>query len=169
MSIQVVGTHNAKSSTIRHFNMSNPPDTQKTLEVKIRPYSGPNNQERPDQKGVSRVHMCKEALMDLRIEAGQPIYLCKDGQNQEERREAIAWPTAEKALSKKVVQMSKTFQEVCGYKLGDDLKISAAGPLREAESIVLRDLTAEEPSIVPELGDEDKSHWVWFLRESLGR
>ncbi|RDL31428.1 AAA family ATPase-like protein [Venustampulla echinocandica] len=149
--------------------MSNTPDTQKTLEVKIRPYSGPNNQERPDQKGVSRVHMCKESLMDLRIDAGQPIYIWKNGQTQNERREAIAWPTAEKSLSKKVVQMSKTFQEICDCKLGDDLNICAAGPLREAESIVLRDLTAEELDTVLELGDEDKSHWVWFLRESLAR
>ena len=38
--------------------------TQKTLEVKIRPYSG-QNQERPDQKGISRVHLSREALLDL--------------------------------------------------------------------------------------------------------
>lgn len=37
---------------------------QKTLEVKIRPYSG-QNQERPDQKGISRVHLSREALLDL--------------------------------------------------------------------------------------------------------
>lgn len=41
--------------------------TQKTLEVKIRPYSG-QNQERPDQKGISRVHLCKEALLDLSMD-----------------------------------------------------------------------------------------------------
>jgi AAA family ATPase len=148
--------------------MSNTQSTEKTLEVKIRPYSNQNNQERPDQKGVSRVHMCKEALMDLGLQPGQAIYLWKRDERSDTRREAVAWLTAEKNLSKKVVQISKTFQEVCGFKLADDLIIGAAGNVNTAESILLRDITeGSEP--VPELGSEDKPHWEWYLRENLGR
>ena len=148
--------------------MSNTQDTQKTLEVKIRPYSNQNNQERPDQKGVSRVHMCKEALMDLGLQSGQACYLWKKDEGSDTRKEAVAWLTAEKNLSKKVVQVSKTFQEVCGFKLADDLVIGAAGDINIAESIVLRDVSeGSEP--VQELGSEDKPHWEWYLRENLGR
>ena len=148
--------------------MSNKLDAQKTLEVKIRPYSSQNNQERPDQKGVSRVHMCREALMDLGLQSGQACYLWKKDQASDSGREAVAWLTAEKNLSKKVVQMSKTFQEVCRFKLADDLVIRAAGDIDIAESIVLRDV-AEGSEPVPELTADDKFHWEWYMRENLGK
>lgn len=158
----------AKSIAALSTIMSNTQDMQKTLEVKIRPYSNQNNQERPDQKGVSRVHMCKEALMDLGLQPGQAICLWRKDESTGTRREAVAWLTAEKNLSKKVVQMSKTFQEVCGFKLADDLVIGAAGNVNVAESIILRDVTdGTEP--VPELKSEDRLHWEWYLRENLGR
>ncbi|KAG9233680.1 putative ATPase family gene 2 protein [Amylocarpus encephaloides] len=145
-----------------HFgNMSN----TKTLEVKIRPFQ--SSQERADQKGVSRVHLSKEALFDLKLEAGQPCLIWKAAETPDQKREAIAWPTTEKSLGKKAAQISRTFQEVCGFKLSDDLKISAAGPLQMAESIVLRDITPEDSG--PELKEEDKGAWDWPLRESLFR
>ena len=147
--------------------MSKTHDTQETLEVKIRPYSNQNNQERPDQKGVSRVHMCKEALMDLGLQPGQAIFLWKNNENINSRREAIAWLTAEKNLSKKVVQIAKSFQEICGFKLADDLIIGSAGNVNVAESIVLRDTTEGLESV--ELRNEDKPHWEWFIRENLGK
>ena len=149
--------------------MSNTQSPQKTLEVKIRPYSSQNNQERPDQKGVSRVQLCREALHDLRLDSGQLCYLWKTGESFDQRREGIAWLTAEKSLSKKVVQMSKSFQDACGFKLGDDLHISAAGTLNIAENVIIRDVTSLELDSVPELEDEDRPHWEWYLRESLGR
>jgi AAA family ATPase len=148
---------------------STPQDTQKTLEVKIRPYSNQSIQERPDQKGAPRVHLCREALLDLKLESGQICYISKVNEPESERREAVAWLTAEKSLSKKVVQMSKSFQEACGFKLGDDVKISTGGALEVATSVILRDVTAQDLDTVPELGNQDKPHWEWFLRESLGR
>jgi AAA family ATPase len=146
-------------------------DTQKTLEVKIRPYSSQNNQERPDQKGMSRVHLCRDALLDLKLDSGKPCYLWKTTETEEQRREAIAWLTTEKSLSRKVIQISKTFQEQCGFKLGDDLMIKATGApyVTSAESIVLRDISAQDVDATPELGEEDRHHWEWFLRESLCR
>ena len=106
--------------------------------------------------------------MDLGLQPGQAISLWKKDEATSLRRDAVAWLTAEKNLSKKVVQMSKTFQEVCGFKLADDLVIGATGNVSIAESIALRDVTeGSEP--VPELGSEDKPHWEWYLRENLGR
>lgn len=137
----------------------------KTLEVKIRPFSS-GVQERADQKGVARVNLCKESLLDLRLESGQPCFLWKEG---EQKREAIAWLTAEKSLSKKVIQVAKTFQEVCGFKLGDDVFISAAGSLASAENIILQDTSAAELDGVSDLGPEERPHWEWFLEESLGK
>lgn len=64
--------------------------------------------------------------------------------------------------------MSKTFQEACGFKLGDDLCISEAGQLSVVENVVLRDVTANEEG-TPELGEADRPHWEWFLRECLSR
>jgi AAA family ATPase len=88
------------------------------------------------------------------------------GDTPEQRREAIVWPALEKNLNKKVVQVSKTFQEATGFKLADDLEICAAENknIPVAETIVLRDVTAET-----ELTEEDKPYWEWFLKESLGR
>ncbi|KAH8802819.1 putative ATPase family gene 2 protein [Xylogone sp. PMI_703] len=144
-------------------------EAQKFLEVKIRPYASQNNQDRPDQKGVARVHMCRDILLDLRLDPGQPCYLWKTDQDPSKRREAIAWLTSEKALSKKVIQISKSFQEACGFKLGDDLYISSAGSIKPAENVVLRDISIQEPEKLPELAAQDRVHWEWYLREALGR
>jgi AAA family ATPase len=143
-------------------------DTQKTLEAKIRPYPNQKNQESPNQKGASRAILCREALLDLKLESGQVCYITKVNDPDSERREAVAWLTEEKSLSKKVVQMSKAFQEACGYKLGDDVKISAGGAMDIATSIVLRDITAQELGPTPELG-EDKPYWEWYLRREILR
>ncbi|RKF55631.1 ATPase family gene 2 protein [Erysiphe neolycopersici] len=139
------------------------------IEVKIRPFSGINNQERPDQKGVSRVYLCKEALTELKLDPGQVCYLSKLDEPGHQKREAIVWLTFEKNLSKKVIQVSKTFQEACGLKLGDDIVVQAAGTLRESEIIKLKDVTTLCNNDTPELGKEDKSHWEWYIRENLGR
>jgi AAA family ATPase len=148
--------------------MSDTQDAEKILEVKIRPYSNPNSPDRPDQKGVSRVRLCAEALFELKLEAGQPCFIWKS-EHEDQKREAIAWPAAEK-LSKKVIQMPKAFQEACGFKLADDLNISAAGrAVDAADLIVLRDVTVEAVGTTLELSDQDRPHWEWFLTESLSR
>ncbi|KAI1006295.1 hypothetical protein K3495_g1921 [Podosphaera aphanis] len=150
--------------------MSEIADLQKILEVKIRPYPGPNNQERPDQKGLSRVYLSREGLHDLKLESGQVCYIWKPTDNGIEiKKEAIAWLTIEKSLSKKVVQISKAFQEACDFKLGDDVVIQAAGALDMTETIILKDMTALENTAVVELRDDERPYWEWFVRENLSR
>src|SRR3954452_5103984 len=104
--------------------MSDNKNTEKTLEAKVRPYPNPNSQERPDQKGVSRVLLSRDALLHLGLESGQICYLWRNGENQD-RIKAIAWLTSEKSMSKKVIQISKAFQDLYGLKLGEDLNICA--------------------------------------------
>ncbi|POS87107.1 AAA family ATPase-like protein [Erysiphe pulchra] len=149
--------------------MTNTINTESKIEVKIRPFSGAHNQERPDQKGVSRVYLCKEALTELKLDPGQVCYLSKLDETEKRKREAIVWLTFEKNLSKKVIQISKTFQEACGFKLGDDLVVRAAGTLRESEILILKDVTVLCDNETPELEQQDKSHWEWYIRENLGR
>ena len=161
------------SDLIHERDISNP--QEKILEVKIRPY--PNqSQERPDQDGASRVFLSMNALLDLGLASGQTCYIWKIGEGvaengkQTEKREAIAWLSTEKNLSKKVAQVSKVFQEACGLKLGDELGISSAGGVvpKVVVSVGFRDVTAEAGDGIEELDEEDKVHWEWHLSKHLG-
>jgi AAA family ATPase len=154
--------------------MSTSQTTQKTLEVKIRPYTNSKIHDRQDQKGASRVHLSREALHDLRLDSGQKCYLWKIGDDDSSRREAIVWLTPENSLSKKVIQISKVFQDASNFTLGDDLYICAAGNLDEAETISLREIPVvlrakdgKELPQPPELGNEELPHWSWYLEEFL--
>lgn len=153
--------------------MSNLQNTQKTLEVKIRPYSNPKNHERADQKGAARVHLSREALYDLRLDPGYKCYLWKTGDDPSTGKEALAWLTPENSLNKKVIQISKVFQEAGGFKLGDDLNICAGAKPDVADNITLReipiDVTAKDGSqeVAPELNAEELSHWTWYLKDYL--
>lgn len=69
-------------------------------------------------------------------------------------------------MRKNVVQMSKTFQDACDLKLGDDLKIIASGNLAIAESIVLKDITAQEDNN-KDLPEVDKPMWESYIADNL--
>ncbi|KAK0111390.1 AAA+-type ATPase [Cadophora gregata] len=149
--------------------MSKIQDAQKTLEVKIRPFANQNFKDRPDQNGVSRVYLSSTALSELNLKPGMLCHIWKKDELEHEKKEAIAWLTTEKSTNKKVIYMSKTFQDVCDFKLADDLLISGAGVLGIAGSIFLRDITQQESADTLDIEDEDRPHWEWFLRENLGR
>ena len=134
---------------------------QKCIEVRIRTLP---NTERSDRKDVSRVFLSMDTLLDLRIEAGQPCSLWKAGEvgdDAAKRKEAIAWPSAQK-INKNVMQMFKTFQDHCGFRLEDTIAVTTAGPLMTADTVVLRDVTAGKA-----LEEKDKEHWEWYLEDKL--
>ncbi|KAI9731091.1 MAG: AAA+-type ATPase [Claussenomyces sp. TS43310] len=132
-----------------------------TLEVKIRNLV---DKERQDQKDVSRVFFSKDALLDMRLDAGQPCQLWKLDDPLSERREAIAWPTpASRKLNKDVCQMFKTFQEVCSFRLEDRIHVAPAGQLRTAATVVLQDTTEGAA-----LSDKDQAGWEWYMGDKLG-
>lgn len=131
------------------------------LQVKVRSLV---EKERSDQKDVSRVFFSKDALLDMRLEAGQPCYLWKMDDPLAERREAIAWPTpTSRRLNKDVCQMFKPFQEACGFKLEDRIQVAPAGKLKTAVTVVLKDMTEGPP-----LNEKDRGPWEWFLGDKLG-
>lgn len=146
---------------------------EKTLEVKVRPY--PNqSQERPDQDGASRVLLSMNTLLDLGLTSGQTCYVWKSGEveggagEKREMREAVAWLSTEKNLSKKVAQLSKAFQEACGFKLSDELGIASAGGVQPkvVKSVVCRDMSVEGEGL-PVLDEEDRVHWEWHLKRHM--
>ena len=140
--------------------MSDANNTQKTLEVKIRTLPG---QERQDQRDVSRVFLSKDALLDLRLETGQSCCMWKIDDPGGQRREALAWPSLQK-LNKNVIQMFKTFQEACGFKLEDRIAVAPAEKLETASCVVLRDNNTH-----PSLSEKDRPYWEWYIADKLGR
>ena len=145
--------------------MSNIQDA-KTLDAKVRPWQNPK--ERTDLKGVARVHLSSHALQELGLKPEQTCYVWKSGEAPETRRQAIVWYSHENSMRKNVVQMSKTFQDVCDLKLGDDLKLIASGNLAVAESIILKDVTAQEDN-GKELSEVDRPVWESYAADSLCR
>lgn len=134
-------------------------NTQKCVEVKIRTLP---NAERSDRKDVSRVFLSMDTILDLRLEAGQPCALWKIDDANAGKREAIAWPSAQK-INRNVMQMFKSFQDHCGFRLEDRIAVSAAGPLVTVDCIVLRDMSENAA-----LDEKDKQHWEWYLEDKLG-
>jgi AAA family ATPase len=145
--------------------MSNIQDA-KALEAKVRPWQNPK--ERTDLKGVARVHLSSHALQELGLKPEQTCYFWKTGEVPESRRQGIAWYSHENSMRKNVVQMSKTFQDVCGLKLGDDLKIIASGSLEEARSIVVKDVTDMEDNI-KEIAEVELPIWESYIADTLCR
>jgi AAA family ATPase len=163
--LKIQAVNNVIFSALLGRTMSNIQDA-KTLEAKVRPWS--NLKERTDLKGVARVHLSSHALQDLGLKPEQACYLWKAGEAPETRRQAVAWYSHDNSMRKNVVQISKTFQDVCNLKLGDDLKLSAAGTLAIAESIILKDLTAQEDDN-KEILELDRPMWESYIADNLCR
>ncbi|OBT81062.1 hypothetical protein VE02_10260, partial [Pseudogymnoascus sp. 03VT05] len=134
-------------------------NAQRCAEVKIRTLP---NVERSDRKDVSRVFLSMDTLLELRLEAGQPCSVWKV-EDADSRREAIAWPSAQK-INRNVMQMFKSFQDHCGFRLEDRIAVSPAGPLVTADFVVLRDVSGGAA-----LEEKDRAHWEWYLEDKLVR
>ena len=133
-------------------------NAQRCAEVKIRTLP---NVERSDRKDVSRVFLSMDTLLELRLEAGQPCSVWKV-EDADSRREAIAWPSAQK-INRNVMQMFKSFQDHCGFRLEDRIAVAPAGPLVTADIVVLRDVSGGTA-----LEEKDRAHWEWYLEDKLG-
>ncbi|CAD6447723.1 08184886-f5fe-4055-9e53-f60f265b43be [Sclerotinia trifoliorum] len=138
----------------------------KILELKVRPYQA-QSQERPDFKNVARVYVCTDVLLDLQVRNGETCYLWKSSEGEHTRREAVIWLAAEK-LSRKVVQVSKAFQEACGFKLSDDVIIARAGKLEVAKDILIKDIGMVE-GVMRELSGDVRIGWRCILEDLFAR
>lgn len=141
------------------------PET-KLLELKVRPYQA-QSQERPDFKNVARVYVCTDVLLDLDVKNGETCYLWKSSEPEHTKREAVIWLATEK-LSRKVVQVSKAFQEACGLRLSDEVIVSRAGELNVAKDILIKDVGMFEGGM-PQVTGEVEIAWRLILQDLLGR
>lgn len=143
----------------------------KIVEVKVRPIPTNSADKGAEKslKGASRVFVNKEVLYELvgtALENGKPCMVEKtleDGQVT--RREASLWVAADPKLSRAVAQMSKSFQDACDFKLGDQVKISYVDgkTTLEAEELLLEDVTADQPAVK----DKDLSFWERSVKGHL--
>ena len=144
-----------------------------------------DTEKRLQKRQPSRVYVNEDVLLELTgsRDGGRIVYLEKAGKSTPSpdepsvRREATLWKAPEK-LSKDRVQLYKDFQEVCGYKIGGEVKITAlGGTIPDAEHVVLEDITTNDvpqgqetaaaaPPTEPIL-DEDLPGWLLFLQGRL--
>ncbi|TGO11331.1 hypothetical protein BTUL_0112g00210 [Botrytis tulipae] len=139
---------------------------EKLLELKVRPYQA-QSQERPDFRNVARVYVCTDVLLDLQVKNGETCYLWKSSEGEHTRREAVIWLATEK-LSRKVVQVSKAFQEACGFKLSDDVIVARGAKLEVAKEILIKDVGMVE-GVMRELTGDAEIAWKFVLDDLLAR
>lgn len=132
----------------------------KMLEFKIRTYSP--GQERQDQRDMSRVCFNADTILEMGLVVGQPCYIWKIEEGENQRREAIVWQ-AYQNLNKNVMQMNKSFQEVLGLKYEDRIGVARGPSLQNAPYVVVRDITAPLS-----LSARDRPHWEWCLEDKFG-
>lgn len=129
----------------------------KFVQVRIRPVPSPSDKSGDKTlKGASRIYVNKENLLELTgtaLENGKPCFVEKtldDGKAT--TREASLWAAADPKVSRGVVQMSKPFQDACGFKLGDEVRViyTDGQAVPEAEEVVFEDVTTGQPEIKKE-------------------
>ena len=108
------------------------------------------------------MYISNDTLSALNITPGKSCFLWKTGE-ENSKREAVAWNTPENLQN--VVQMSKTLQDACGFKLGENVTIQGGGNIEKADLVTAIDVTAEEGK-VEELGEE-RGHWEWSLQYQI--
>ncbi|KAK0619803.1 P-loop containing nucleoside triphosphate hydrolase protein [Immersiella caudata] len=142
------------------------------LEFRIRKFHvNTDTEKRLQKKQPSRIYVNEEALIELTgsKDGGKPVFVQRispalDG-SENPKREATLWKAPEK-LDKAVTQMYDAFRDACGYKLGEQVKISlAGGSLEEAKEVVMEVLAEGEKK--DELLEEDVPVWEGFLAGRL--
>ncbi|KAK3318422.1 P-loop containing nucleoside triphosphate hydrolase protein [Apodospora peruviana] len=149
----------------------------KTLEFRIRKlHVNTDVEKRLQKKQPSRVYVGEDALIELTgsRDGGKAIYIERASASPDEppvRREATLWKAPEK-LDKAVTQMYDAFRDACGYRLGEQVKITALGSaLPEADEVILEELTlgdsTQQPSAPEPIAPSDIPGWEVFLAGRL--
>ncbi|OAX76909.1 hypothetical protein ACJ72_08798, partial [Emergomyces africanus] len=130
----------------------------------VRPLS---KQPRSDQKDSFRVFLSASSLLLVKVRAGD---LCRLESPGGSPKTAIAWSAAEK-IPDTVVQISKTVQDLYGFKLGEKISISKENELLdEVSAIRLEECTdANKISTLGPLLEADRGHWEWGLEYPLSK
>ncbi|KAK3943819.1 P-loop containing nucleoside triphosphate hydrolase protein [Diplogelasinospora grovesii] len=149
----------------------------KSLEFRIRKlHVNSETEKKLQKKQPSRVYVNEEALIELTgyKDGGKAVYIEKvsaAADEQPQRREATLWKAPEK-LDKAVTQMYDAFRDACGYRLGEQVRVIAAGgSLPDADEVVLEEVAKEGESngaATPEpISPKDISGWEFFLAGRL--
>lgn len=144
------------------------------LEFKVRPVHETLDNSKTNWKGVSRVYISKESFLALtqKLDGGLPCKLESTSAADATAapqivREASLWlMPGGKNVSPNVVQMTATFRKLCGFELGDVIRLSLTGTdkVPDAEKVVLR----EEGEDVKPMGPRDQGAWEWLASKFMG-
>ncbi|KAL1866109.1 hypothetical protein VTK73DRAFT_4902 [Phialemonium thermophilum] len=142
----------------------------KTLDLKIRA-TNPGSEQ--NLKFASRVYISRDALIELTngVEDGKPITVQRfneDGQVEPICREATLWTAPTKLV--RVAQMSEVFRSVCGYSIGDQVRISYSpgSAVADADEVVVEDVTPGNAAGTPPLQSvSDRSFWEHLVARHL--
>lgn len=127
---------------------------KKELEAKVRPLANASL-EKASLQGAARIYISKDSLLSLTgtLDNGRACLLERldDGQEAPLTRQASLWILPEKNLSPNVVVMTRAFQDATGFKIGDQVRITLADGIPDADEVVLEQIEGERDDEVQRL------------------
>ncbi|KAH8681459.1 P-loop containing nucleoside triphosphate hydrolase protein [Xylariales sp. PMI_506] len=119
-------------------------------------------------KNAAKIFINKQVFYEVGFQSGQVCIIeaveVKDGSGATGKpREAIAWPSTEN-IQKNVVMLSRALKGAALLELGDGIRLSAAGDVPDAETVVVRDVSKDAAPITD---PTEKSHWTWLIEGRL--
>ena len=132
----------------------------KEPEYKVRPSS------RADPKDVFRIFLSPAQLLLHKLNAGDVCHIVT--LHESLTRPAVVWPATEK-IKDDVVQTSKALQVLYGLKLDSRISIRRGDvAITDADEIALCEIPQyESESALPNLEEDERSHWAWRLKHYL--
>ena len=134
----------------------------KEPEYKVRPSS------RADPRDVFRIFLSPAQLLLHKFHAGDICHIVT--LHQSSTQPAVVWPATEK-IKDDVVQTSKALQVLYGLKLDSRVSIRRGGvAITDADEITLCEIPQNESeSALPNLDEDERSHWAWRLKHYLSK
>ena len=135
-------------------------------------------EKRLQKKQPSRVYVNEEALIELTggKDGGKAVSLERVSASPDEppvKREATLWKASEK-LDKAVTQMYDAFRDACGFKMGEQIRITSLGcGLPDADEVVLEEVLPRDADgkvsagAPPPLAPTDIPGWEFVLSGRL--
>ncbi|CAG7564111.1 unnamed protein product [Fusarium equiseti] len=123
-----------------------------SVDVKVRPLASPSL-EKASLLGAARVYVSRDTLLSLTgsLKPGRHCIIRRletatkeDGPQPELQREASLYILPEKNLSPNVVMMTRVFQDITGFKVGDQTRITLGSTaMPETTEVVMQDVTED--------------------------
>lgn len=127
----------------------------------------PHTQELPNQKHAAKAYISGQVFYSTGFVVDEICYV--ESADGGKKHEAVA-VLGDKSVKPNVVLLSRALKEAAGLDLEGAVHLSP-GPEapREAELVVVREVTAQEISLTTEpLDEETRRYWEWTLKGKLG-